>query len=72
FRRKIRRFLTCRRCCVKHCGLCVKNWLAEEGAMCLRQKLPYDCRSPKRFTLGERYSWSDLCRAKQVVFMTDF
>jgi hypothetical protein len=53
-------------CCVKNRKI---GWLKKEM---LRQKLPYDCRSPKRFTLGERHSWSAFCRAKQVVFMTDF
>ena len=38
----------------------------------LRQKLAYDCRSPKRFHVRRTALVAQLCRANRWFFITDF
>jgi hypothetical protein len=51
----------------------VKNWAGSEGGwVTLRQKLPYDCRSAKRFYVRRTALVAHLCRANRWFFITDF
>ncbi len=55
-----------------HLVVCVVKigWL--RGEMTLRQKLPYDCRSAKRFYVRRTALVAHLCRANRWFFITDF
>ena len=70
--RKIRRFQPVSVAAGTLSGLCVKNWAGSEGELTLRQKLPYDCRSAKRFYVRRTALVAHLCHANRWFFITDF
>ena len=52
-------------------GLCV-NWAELWGELMLRQNLPYDCRSAKRFYVRRTALVAHFCCANRWFFITDF
>ena len=52
-------------------GLCEKIRLSC-GEVMLRQNLPYDCRSAKRFYVRRTALVAHFCRANRWSFITDF